>query len=310
MEIKKQVFLAEYDNAARQQFSQTEKRLSGIQDSFRHLMHGKTMGGIIVSLIATLVWAGAFVYGILYAVENLLLDKLFSLEIETLVMNVAAAVILLLLLFMLVDTIIAWVYYGQIAAGKQRISRLQQRVADGKNSIKNRTEMFVQARNNGWNYPLVTAKSIPQEADEIASAVSNVRSLRAGFINTMKNILFFAATVIVSSAFCIALAAHAQDIFLRWGGEDYKEAMKIVCYVVMGLVCVGEIILAKLVWSGTDCEVKPLTLLILLVPPVAFVLLTAAAPYVVMGVAAIIGLAISIAGLVFGVMCLSAFCGG
>ena len=116
--------------------------------------------------------------------------------------------------------------------------------------------------------------------------------------------------MIVSGAFCIAMADHAQDLYLRWGNGEYSEAVTIVSYVVMGLVCVGEIILAKLVWSATDCTVTPVTLLILLAAPVAFVLLTAVAQFVIIGVVAIVSLAIAIAGVVFGVMCLSAFSGG
>lgn len=310
MEIKKEISLGAYATSARKQFSDAKNSLNNVQHGFYSRMNGRTMTGIIFSLIATLLWAGAYVYGIMYAVENLLLEKLFSADVEMWIMNIAAALILTLLLFVFTDNVISWVYYGQISTSRQKILRLQQRITDGENTIDKNAQAFAAAQKDGWNFPLKAGASIPKEAADISLAAQNVRALKNGFINTMKNILFFAATVIVSAAFCVAMAEHAQDLFFRWGGEDYDEAVKIVCYVVLGIVCIGEIILAKLVWSATDCEVTPLTLLILLVPPVAFVLLTAVAKFVIMGVVAIVGLAITLLGLAFGVACLCGFCGG
>lgn len=311
MESQKGIFTLNYVGDARAQLNKTKSMLSNVQSGFNSRMEGRTVTGIVISLIATLLWAGAYVYGITYTVKNLLSEKLFSADIEILIINVAAALILTLLLFVLADDVISWVYYGQIAKNRQKISRLQKRVDTAQDTLIKQVEVVSAAQKNGWNLPLTAGSSIPKEAADITSAASKVRSLKNGFINTVKNILFFAASVIVSGAFCIATADHAQELFLRFcKDEGMAEHVKIVCYVVMGIVCIGEILLAKVVWSGTDCAVKPLTLLILLVPPVAFVLLTATAYFVIIGVAAIVGLAISLGSLALGVMCLSAFCGG
>ncbi|MBP3381830.1 MAG: hypothetical protein J6L00_04195 [Clostridia bacterium] len=310
MEIRKENFFSSYAVAARKRLDSENNSLDTIRRGFVSRMEGRTVPKIVAALVGILVWAAAYANGYLYTKEHLLLSRMFDTEIETIILQVAICLMLVLFLCMLLDDISSLLYFGRIAKGKQTLAALKRRIDNSKNDIAQNDKMFLEAEKNGWNFPLKIAPSIPKEAGEVGMSVSNVRKLKTGFFRKAKNILFFAATVIVSGAFCIAMADHAQDLYLRWGNGEYSEAVTIVSYVVMGLVCVGEIILAKLVWSATDCTVTPVTLLILLAAPVAFVLLTAVAQFVIIGVVAIVSLAIAIAGVVFGVMCLSAFSGG
>ena len=73
-----------------------------------------------------------------------------------------------------------------------------------------------------------------------------------------------------------------------------NETMKMLCFIGLLIVEVGEIILAKMLWSYTDCTVTNTTLWIVPLGPVLFLLLAVVVSLIVMLVILVASIVIAI----------------
>lgn len=287
MNFNESITLNTYSDNANKQFNEMQSRLSTIESSFQTRMDGKTTGGLVGSCIGTIAWLVAFI------VCAIMVGKL----VNGALLTIALIAVLGLAAFMLIDNIMNFSYYGKIAAYRNSVSQLQNRVSIGKSSIKSNHDAFMGSKAKGWNYLLNAAPSIPEKATSIEATMSNMETLKKGFINSAKNVFFYAAVVMITIAGCVALFPTGSEIITGISGEsmssDTLMTLNIIALLIVG---VGEVILAKLVWSKTDCTVTNTTLFIMVLGPIAYLALVAIATLLVMLVIGLVSIVLALAG--------------
>lgn len=273
MTFSENISLQKYVDSANQKFSESESRLSQIEGSFQTRMNGKTTGGLIGAMFGTACWLVAFCVFFWYIRGYV--DSTLSL------VCLGIAVALVIALF--IDEIIGFSYYGKISSYKNNITQLKNRVSVGRSSIKSNQDAFMKSCSNGWRHPFSAGTSIPEEATSIESTINGMETLKGGFINRLKNILFFTFAIAITAVGSSALFGTASKIMTGIYPDpiDYST-INTMCIIGMLITVVGEIILAKMVWSKTDCAVTNTTLFIAAAGPVIFLALVAAATIVVM----------------------------
>lgn len=294
MDFSENISLQKYAENANDKFNETASSLSQIEGSFQTRMDGKTVGGLIRSMFGTFCWLVAicvFFWFIRKYVNGTMCLICF-------VISIALAVSLF------VDGIIGLSYYGKISSYKNNIARLKNRIYIGKSSIKSNQDAFMKSRADGWFYPLSVGTSIPEEATYIESTINGMESLKGGFINGLKNFLFFTFAIVFTGIGSWALFGTAGKIMNGISGAsiDYST-INILCIIGLLITMVGEIILAKLVWGKTDCSVTNITLFIAVVGPLLFLALITIVTLLVMLVVLAIGIIIAIVGVVIAVAC-------
>ena len=298
MNFSENISLQKYANAANQKFSETENRLSQIAGSFETRMNGKSKSRIIGSMFGTICWTVAMYVFFEY----------IGGYVDSTLRLVCLGIALALLGTLLIDEIISFFYYGRISSYRDNINQLKNRVSVGRSSIKSNQDAFMKSRSNGWRQPLSVGTSIPEAATSIEGTVNGMESLKGGFINGLKNFLFFTFAIAITAIGSWALFGIAGGLMTGISGKsiDYGT-INILCIIGLLITVVGEIILAKMVWSKTDCSVTNTTLFIAAVGPVMFLALVAIATLLVMLVVLAISIVIAIAGvaLVIAVLCAS-----
>lgn len=310
MTFSENISLQKYIDSANQRFDESESRLSEIEGSFQTRMNGKTPGGLVGSMFGTVCWLAVFGASYWYAREYV--DSTLCL------VYLGVAVALTISLF--IDEIISFSYYGKISSYKNSIIQLKNRVSIGRNSIKSNQDTFMSSSANGWHHPLSVGSSIPEEATSIERTINSMESLKGGFINGLKNFLFFTFVVVVTGIGSWLLFGMADEIVCdilgeHLEGEDLNsETLTTILYIGLLVVEIIVVILAKLLWSHTDCAVTNTTLLITPLGPVLFLMLTTIASFLVVLVIWAVSLAIALAGFAIGIVGAIVFigsvCGG
>lgn len=289
MNFNESIALNEYSNNANVQFDEMQNRLSDVEGSFQNRMNGKTKGRIICSIIGNFLWLALFIVG------AILVNEIVS----EILLTITMAIVFCLILFMIIDNIINLSYYGKINTYINLVAKLKSRVDIGKNAIKSNHDAFWESKTKGWNYYLKAGASIPEETILIESTMSNMESLKSGFVNGAKNIFYYATTIVITITGCVALFPVGKDIMTGIGPESLSDdltlVLNIVALVIIGIV---EVILSKLVWSKTNCTVTNTTLFIMAFGPVAFLALILLATLIVL---LVVGL-VTIIGYIIGVI--------
>ena len=289
MNLNDTIILNRYSDSANNQFNELKDRLEKTESSFQTRMGGKTTGGLAGSLVLTLAWSAVFVVAALEvrgSVNGTLL----------LVSCICAAA---LIVFMIIDIIMDYSYYGRIASYKNAVSQLRDRVTVGQSSIKANYNDFLRSRAKGWNYPLKAASSIPDEAAAIEASINSMESLKKGFVYKAKTVSFFATVIAVSVVGSITLFPIGANIIMGITKQAVPDnTLRILNMIAMVLVCVGEIILAKFFWSFTNCNVTGVTPFAIALAPAAYLVLVSVATLVVMLVIWAVSILLVILGIV------------
>lgn len=294
MNFSENISLQKYADTANQKFSETENRLTQIAGSFETRMNGKSKAGIIGSMFGTICWAVAVC--VFFGYIGGYVDSTLHL--------VCLGIALALLGTLLIDEIISFSYYGKISSYRDNINQLKNRVSVGRSSIKSNQDAFMKSHSNGWRHPLSVGTSIPEEATSIEGTINGMESLKGGFINGLKNVLFFTFAIAITAIGSWALFGTAGEIMTGISGEsiDY-DTINNLCIIGLLITVVGEIILAKMVWSKTDCSVTNATIFIAAVGPLLFLALVAVATLIVMLVMWAIAIVVAIAGVAIAGAC-------
>ena len=294
MNFSENISLQKYADTANQKFSETENRLTQIAGSFETRMNGKSKAGIIGSMFGTICWAVAVC--VFFGYIGGYVDSTLHL--------VCLGIALALLGTLLIDEIISFSYYGKISSYRDNINQLKNRVSVGRSSIKSNQDAFMKSRSNGWRHPLSVGTSIPEEATSIEGTINGMESLKGGFINGLKNFLFFTFAIAITAVGSWALFGTAGEIRTGIYPDPIDNStVNTLCTIGLLITVVGEIILAKLVWSKTDCSVTNTTLFIAAVGPFLFLALIAVATLLVMLVMLAIAIVVAIAGVVIAGAC-------
>lgn len=294
MTFSENISLQKYADSANQKFNESESRLSQIEGSFQTRMNGKTTGSLVGAMFGTVCWLVAFCVFFWYIrgyVDNTIGLICFGISLA-------------LVASLIIDEIISFSYYGKISSYKNNITQLKNRVSVGGSSIKSNQDTFMKSRANGWRHPLSVGTSIPKEAASIESTINGMESLKGGFINGLKNFLFFTFAIAITAVGSWALFGTAGEIMTGISGEDIDgDTIMTLCIIGLLITVVGEIILAKMVWGKTDCSVTNTTLFIAAVGPVMFLALVLVATLLVMLVMWAIAIVIAIGAVVIAGAC-------
>ena len=294
MTFSENISLQNYADSANQKFNESESRLSQIEGSFQTRMNGKTTGSLVGAMFGTVCWLVAFCVFIWYIrgyVDNTIRLICFGISLA-------------LVASLIIDEIISFSYYGKISSYKNNITQLKNRVSVGRSSIKSNQDTFMKSRANGWRHPLSVGTSIPEEAASIESTINGMESLKGGFINGLKNFLFFSFAIAITAVGSWALFGTAGEIMTGIYPDpiDYST-VNTLCTIGLVITVIGEIILAKMVWGKTDCSVTNTTLFIATVGPVMFLALVLLATLLVMLVMWAIAIVIAIGAVVIAGAC-------
>ena len=294
MIFSENISLQKYADTANQKFSETENRLSQIAGSFDTRMNGKSKAGIISSMFGTICWAVAVC--IFFGYIDGYVDDTLRL--------VCLGIALALLGTLLIDEVISFSYYGKISSCRDKINQLKNRVSVGRSSIKSNQDSFMKSCSNGWRHPLSVGTSISEEATSIEGTINGMESLKGGFINGLKNFLFFSLAIAITAIGSWALFGTAGQMMIEISGESINyDTINTLCIIGLLITVVGEIILAKLVWSKTDCSVTNVTLFITAVGPIMFLALITIATLLVILVVWAVSILIAIAAVVIAGAC-------
>lgn len=297
MNFNENISLHKYADVAERNFAGSENQLAKIEATFQTKMNGKTTGGMVKSLLGTICWLVTSCAFCWYARNH----------VDTTLLLICFCILMMTILALLAEKISDFSYYGKILSGKNSIVQLRNRIRVGKGLIRSNQDDLMKAGLDGWNHPLPVGTSIFQEATSIENDINRMESLKGGFINRIKDTLFFTSAVTITGIGSWLLLGTAEKIFinitsrlqgLEPGGEG-SAALKVVCIIGIVIVEVGEVLLAKLAWSKTDCSVTNETLLIVPLGPVLFLALSVIASLIVM-------LAMWAVGIIFaiGIVCI------
>ena len=295
MNFSENISLQMYADSAKKEFDASESRLSKIEGSFQTRMDGKTTSGLIGAMIGTLCWLVVFC----------IFFWLIKGYVDSAIYLICFVVSLALIVSLFIDEFIGLSYYGKISSYKKDITQLKKRVSIGKTNIKSNQEIFMESRSDGWHHPLSVGTSIPEEATSIESTINGMESLKGGFINGLKNFLFFTFAIAITAVGSWALFGIAGEIMTGIYPDPIDSStVNTLCTIGLLITVVGEIILAKLVWSKTDCSVTNITLFIVAAGPLIFLVLIAVATLIVMLVMMAIAVIIAIAGIAIAGACI------
>jgi len=305
MSIKSNVPFRIYTTDARTELNKEKQKLLNIEESFQTRMEHKSVMGIIGSIAGTLIWLVA------YCVLFILIHD--SVSTPLLLASIFAVIALIFL--MMIDHFVSFSYYSRISGHLDQIKQMIRRVDNGLNNMDSQTKVFMEAARKGWEYPLTAAPSISEASVSVAQNIANMASLKNGFLTKAKTVFFFIAAIVLSGLFCTALYDVAENIILSLAGDssDALDGDVLSVLLIIGLViaCIIEIVLARLVWVGTNCTVTNITLLITAASPLIYLALIAVVTLVVVLVILAVQLVISVVSvLLVGAVAYSCLCGG
>lgn len=275
MNFDQSITLSSYSEEANKQLDSLETQLVSIESSFHTNRQWKSKASVFSSLAVTVaILAALFICALI--LKN---------HMNGAVLLITTLIVAALLLVMIVEEIMDLKYYGKMSSYRDSILHLLNRVRLGRNAVKMNYSAFMDSRKQGWDYPLKAAPSIPEEVSSVETTLSNMEALKKGFINKAKNVWFFVAAVAFTIGGSVALFPPVQDIIESLSDVYVEEG---ICVIAAILIAVGDVLLAKLIWSKTDCNVGNHTLIALLAGPAAFIVLSIVLTLVIMLLALVV----------------------
>ena len=134
--------------------------------------------------------------------------------------------------------------------------------------------------------------------------MANMEAMKKGFINSAKNFFFYVTVLAITCAGSYILFPKAGEIIVGLTGEYLDSGLLMTINVgALIAVCIGIFIIAKKVWSKTDCSVTNATLFIAPVGPIAFLTLIGVGTGLVMLVIAVVSFVLAILAVIFAGIC-------
>ena len=299
MYLSEKISLQHYADSANQKFTASENKLYKIEGSFQTRMNGKTIGRLVRALLGTLCWV--LLFGAFFWYIKDYIDRYVYLA--------GLSISLALMVAMIVDEIISISYYGKISSYIGKIIQFKNGVIVARSSIKSSQDELMKYRTTGWLHPLSVSPSILEEADSLENTINSMESFKGGFLNGLKNFLFFCFAIVITVVGSSALFLIAEDIVMRIAGE-YVSGGVLIGIISLVIAVAADVFFAKKAWSKADCSVTNNTLFVAALGPVMFMALATIAALLV--VVVLWGIAIVIAGGIIAlvVAVLSASAGG
>lgn len=265
--------------SASEHLDKTTESLDQIRQQLDSRLDGRGRGALVGAVVGASLWVIAYLAASLVAMRYV--PNSFAVGALCAAEALAFA--------LLVDNFVKLGFYGKLLDFKSEVGSLGDQIARGKASLAADLEELLAARKKGWDMPLSIMPSVPLRAREIGEEVSRLTELSTGFLNGLKNVMYYVTGVVITVVGSLALFELADDIV---GVEEYWY------YIAMAVACVAEVIFMRFIWSKTHCQVTGVTMLTTLAGPVLFaaVIAAAAIALIALGVALAIGAIIAVLG--------------
>lgn len=290
MNLNSSFSLDEMMRTAQTQMIKTRERLGSIAKTADEHLGGRSRGTLLGAVAVSLIWAGAFLAGYLYFGHYL--PQFNGIPLGLVLLGVTLA----LVAFVVIGNLAQLKYYGTILSARDRLNRLDSRLAMGLSSLPNNLQVFRERRRAQWELPLDAAPPIEQEAGLIASQLAGMDALSHGFIAQAKKFLYYAACIVwtvVGSYTLLALLADRDPI------TSTEDLERIGLLVALVIACIIEMLIAKTIRNRTGEDVGNVTLLALFIGPVVYIALILLAMLVI----ALLQVIIEIAAIIIGIAC-------
>ena len=299
MNFSEKINIRSYGNKAKDEFNSLKATLDDVLDSFETRMDGRTTGSLVGAIIVNVLWLALFGTALFFAWDYL--DLPFIL--------VSVGIGILLILVMIIDNVLNISYYGKISNYVSRTEVLYEGVNYCSEQIDSLATEFENAASQGWNYALEPGDSVYDKTENYRNSVEGISTFSGNFLNGLKNVLYFLACAGITFAGCYAVYPFLYSFIYGIESSIKPEYIQIGAMIAYVIAAIIHIVLARLVWSKTDCSVNNVTLLMLLTGVPIFLALIAVVTLVVLLIIALIYIAIGIAVVAVGILILSATCG-
>jgi hypothetical protein len=284
MYLERNLRIVSMAEKARKAFNEVDKSMGALESNYHSKMRGRTMTGIFGTILGIAAWVAVFgalaYYGLSYTERNVLM--------------VTAAGLALLLFVMLIDALLTLAFYGKISFYGANISQLRAGIRKGCDSISTTTDAYMKSAANGWDYKLKVGRSVMDEARVIEKHLNRMDVLKHGFINKLKNVLYYLDAILFTVAGSMALFPIVSERLCE-KFEISGQVPTVICWVVVVIACVGEYDIARMAWAKSECSVNNLTVFALLAGPLAFLAVMSVGGFVAYLVVAFVKFVISIA---------------
>lgn len=169
---------------------------------------------------------------------------------------VLAAIALLVALFK--DNSAKNTYMEEIFEYKNEIAQLKERVQAGRAAMGEEYKKFNSLGENGWEYPLEIGNSMLVEMDILKNTVNEKGKAEESQLNQVKNILFFANSILLTIISGITFSGVSEAIANKFALSNETEM--IVRIISFMAACIAEGLIAKWMWGKTNLEVTNKTL--------------------------------------------------
>jgi hypothetical protein len=179
----------------------------------------------------------------------------------------------MLILFMIIENNLEFSYSKKIIPYSNAIAQMKRIISTGKESMEANQDDFIASKEKGWDFPLNNndVEPLPEEIKNILTATEEIDPFKKNNnIIRLKNIFFFAAVVMITLVGCMAQFGVGSNIVKKLLETPPFIFDLIINFGTSGLILIVAILLSKLVWSKTDCNVTNVTLWITLFGPAVF----------------------------------------
>lgn len=250
--------LEEMMETAEGQMFTAKKRLRLIDAALTQHLDGHSRFRLLGAMAASLGWAVVFLLA--YVCLNGHMPGLCRLAL--------LGVSLLLVLSVMAGELVELKYYGAIFRAQKQLAEMRRRVEKAQNTLPTQLQAYLERRDAQWELPLDAGEPINQRASQVAEQLSGMERMDGGFLPAVKTVLYYAACAAWTVGGAYVMFSFAAASQLMEGISSGPLTVMMVAGMV--IACIFEVLLARMIWAKTNCEVGNLTLLALAVGPVIF----------------------------------------
>ena len=242
MIISKNINLGRYADGAQEEFAAARSKIDSIEKQITSQLGGRSSGRMSLAVIAPVIYALICFALFIAAIK-------FDLKIMLGLIAYVSTIIFAAVMF--ADALSKKTHYSSVFKFRSRLSSLR----DGINSAEAREQKImdgiIDKKEKGWEYALPFKPSVIDEIWAISSSLGRLHAVERGGLNKLKNILYYAVTVIITvvgeiSLYSLALA-FVSRIFPSYSISE--DTLRILMIIGAVIALVGVILLAKLIWG-------------------------------------------------------------
>lgn len=273
MRFEECIELEQYKRSAVNQIDGLKKKIKKLEQDLSGRKLYKRTSALVVDMFFVVLFGAA------YYLFSLMVWDAFQYKW---MLVAAGAVFGLLLVLMLFDIGMDFEYNSSLKSYKRLLKDLQEEATSQMDQMTVRQIRIDDAADYGWNMDLGFKDSLMEETLSLASDITDISSLKKGFITKAKSTLYFFSVGAVSTVTCIGLYPLATRLYeLITKSVAGQNLMLAVGLASLVLVLLAESSWSRRAWRTSKCDVGSGTLFILLSAPGFFLTLVAVAALII-----------------------------